>query len=134
MSSRQQHAAGPLNPVHVRQKQEFVMNFALRYAGIRTRMGATPALQRPLALTTRPIVYMRLVPDGFPSHVMEIHPRYQSYIHEWPNDQGQGPLESGVAPTRVRIPPYLDAKFITAGRAANNSLHDARARLKMSSQ
>ena len=56
--------------------------------------GSNPAFQRPLALITRPLVYIRLVSR------MDFHDmwwktiRYQSHVHDWPSGQGQGPLES----------------------------------------
>jgi len=61
------------------------MNFALRYGDIRTRVGAIPDLQRPLASTTRPLVYIRLVPDSFPLYVMENHavPVVYTRVAEW---------------------------------------------------
>jgi len=76
-----------------------MMNFAWRYGKIWTRVGAIPDLQRPLALTTRPLVYIRLVPHGFPSHIMENYPVPVVYtrVVEWLmprafEDQGLLPL------------------------------------------
>ena len=48
-----------------------VMNFALRYGGNRTHAGANPGLIRSQTKTTRPTVYIRLVPNvPVASHVM----------------------------------------------------------------
>jgi len=41
----------------------YMMNFALRYGGNRTRAGANPHLIRSLTLTIRPTEYIRLVPN-----------------------------------------------------------------------
>jgi len=48
-----------------------------------------PPVSRPLALTTRPIVYIRLVPDGVPSHDRVV--------------KDKGLWRPGVFPTWVRI-------------------------------
>jgi len=65
------------------QGTEFVMNFALRYRGNRTHTGANPSLIRSQTLTTRPTVYIQLVPNAYITCDGNI--RYQSYIHGWPS-------------------------------------------------
>jgi len=60
-----------------------MMNFALRYGGNRTYAGANPGLIRSQTLTTRPTVYIQLVPSG--PITCDGNIRYQSYIHDWPS-------------------------------------------------
>jgi len=88
----------------------FLMIFALRYGGIRTCVGRNPRSPRSSALTTRPLVYIRLVSNGFPSHMMENHPVLIVYtrVAEW-----WGLRDQGLLPPWVWIPPCLNAKFIT---------------------
>jgi len=73
----------PMISLKVSLKIPSLPKFSLRYGGNRTHAAANPGLLRSQTLTTRPTVYIRLVPnvpircDG--------NIRYQSYIHGLPS-------------------------------------------------
>jgi len=65
------------------QGTEFVMNFALRYRGNRTHAARNSGLVWSQTLSTRPTVYIWLVPNV--PITCDGNIRYQSYIHGWPS-------------------------------------------------
>jgi len=66
-----------------KNQQQWLMNLALRYGGNRTHTGASSGLIRSRTLTTRPTMYIRLVP--YVPITCDGNIRYQSYIHSWPS-------------------------------------------------